>query len=57
MTKMALGREEVTYVVAQIIVIFFFGIFTGFFGGTSPLADSKMNEVAALSLKDHYPSF
>lgn len=57
MTHMQLGRAETTYFIFQVVVILLFGLFTGFFEGAHPLADSGKDAIAKESLKDHYPCF
>jgi uncharacterized membrane protein len=56
MPHFEISRAFMTYLICQIIVILFFGLFTEFKYGADP-KDHKQNEVATELLKNHYPCF
>lgn len=56
MAHFEMNRGAMTYVVCQLLVILFFGLFTEYKHGGDP-HDKTQEEVAVELLKNHYPSF
>jgi len=57
MAHFEMNRGALTYVICQILVILFFGLFTEFKDGATPHSTPADEARAKQLLKDHYPSF
>lgn len=57
MSGLHLGRAPLTYIICQIIVILFFGLFTEFKKGADPHGGPHAEEVAVELIKNHYACF
>ena len=52
-----MNRGALTYVICQLLVILFFGLFTEYKSEGGDPRSKAQDEVATENLKNHYPSF
>lgn len=57
MSGFHLGRAPLTYIICQILVILFFGLFTEFKKGADPRGGPHVEEKAVELIKHHYTCF